>query len=67
MITLPNGQPVDLDMLEIAMEDSDLAHKYFLNLVTGQVVFFSDYLGLSDEEERNACWKTSVGVTTTLP
>lgn len=52
MITLPNGQPVDLDMLEIAMEDSDLAHKYFLNLVTGQVVFFSDYLGLSDEDER---------------
>jgi hypothetical protein len=52
MITLPNGQSVDLDMLEIAMEDSDLAHKYFLNLVTGQVVFFSDYLGLSDEDER---------------
>jgi Uncharacterised protein family (UPF0158) len=39
-------------MLETAMEDSDLANRYFLNLVTGQVAFFSDYLGLSDEDER---------------
>jgi len=52
MITLPNGKSIDLDMLETAMEDSDLAHRYFLNLVSGEVVFFSDYLGLSDEEER---------------
>jgi hypothetical protein len=52
MITLPNGKPIDLDMLETAMEDSDLANRYFLNLVTGEVVFFSDYLGLSDEDER---------------
>ena len=52
MNTLPNGKPIDLDMLETAMEDSDLANSYFLNLVTGEVVFFSDYLGLSDEEER---------------
>ena len=34
------------------MEDSDLANRYFLNLVTGEVVFLSDYLGLSDEDER---------------
>src|SRR5256712_12725415 len=52
MIRLPNGKSIDLDMLETAMEDSDLANRYFLNLVTGQVVFFSDYLGLSDEDER---------------
>ena len=52
MITLPNGKPIDLDMLETAMEDSDLANRYFLNLVTGEVVFFSDYLGMSDEDER---------------
>ena len=52
MITLPNGKSVDLDMLETAMEDSDLANRYFLNLVSGEVVFFSDYLGLSDEDER---------------
>ena len=52
MNTLRNGNPIDLDMLEAAMEDSDLAHRYFLNLVTGKVVFFSDYLGLSEEDER---------------
>jgi Uncharacterised protein family (UPF0158) len=52
MVTLPNGKSVDLDMLETAMEDSDLANRYFLNLVTGEVVFFSDSLGLSDEDER---------------
>ncbi len=52
MMTLPNGNSIDLDMLEVAMEDADLANRYFLNLVTGEVVFFSDYLGLSDEEER---------------
>ncbi len=52
MITLPNGKPIDLDMLETAMEDADLATWYFSNLVTGEVIFFSDYLGLSDEDER---------------
>jgi len=52
MITLPNGKPIDLDMLETAMEDADLANRYFLNLLTGEVLFFSDYLGLSDEDER---------------
>jgi Uncharacterised protein family (UPF0158) len=52
MITLPNGKTIDLDMLETALEDADLAHRYFLNLVTGEVVFFSDYLGPSDEDER---------------
>jgi Uncharacterised protein family (UPF0158) len=52
MIRLPNGKSIDLDMLETAMEDSDLANRYFLNLVSGEVVFFSDYLGLSDEDDR---------------
>jgi hypothetical protein len=51
MITLPNGNSIDLDMLETAMDDSDLAHRYFLNLVSGEVVSFSDYLGLSEEDE----------------
>ena len=51
MATLPNGKPINMDMLETAMEDSDLANTYFLNLVTGEVVFFSNYLGLSDEDE----------------
>ncbi|MGI9056956.1 MAG: hypothetical protein ACR2H5_00060 [Ktedonobacteraceae bacterium] len=52
MNTLPNGKSIDMDMLETAMEDSDLANRYFLNLLTGEVVFFSDYLGLPDEDER---------------
>ena len=52
MIRLPNGKSIDLDILETAMEDSDLGNRYFLNLVTGEVVFFSDDLGLSDEDER---------------
>ena len=52
MTTLPNGKSIDMDMLEIAMEDSDLTNRYFLNLATGEVVFFSDDLGLSDEDER---------------
>jgi len=52
MNTFPNGKSIDLDMLETAMEDSDLANRYFLNLLTGEVVFFSDSLGLSDEDER---------------
>jgi uncharacterized protein UPF0158 len=52
MITLPNGNSIDLDILEIAMDDSDPAYRYFLNLVTGEVVFLSDDLGPSDEHER---------------
>ena len=52
MITLSNGKSIDLDMLETAMEDSDLANRYFLNLVTGKVVFFSEYVGLSNEDEQ---------------
>jgi hypothetical protein len=41
-----------MDMLEAAMEDSDLTNRYFLNLVTGKVVFFSEYVGLSNEDEQ---------------
>ncbi len=52
MATLPNGKPIDMDMLEVAMEDSDLTNRYFLNLVTGKVVFFSEYVGLSNEDEQ---------------
>jgi len=52
MDTEENQEPSLRDQLETAMEDSDLANRYFLNLVTGEVVFLSDYLGLSDEDER---------------
>lgn len=51
MATLPNGKPIDMDMLEAAMEDSDLTNRYFLNLITGQVVFFLEDVGLSNEDE----------------
>jgi hypothetical protein len=52
MLALPNGTPLDLDSLTMAMEDADLAHRYFLNLVTGEIAFFSDYAGLSEEDEQ---------------
>ena len=52
MNTLPNGNPIELDMLETAMEDSDLSNRYYLNLVSGKVVFFSYDLDLSEEDER---------------
>ncbi|HEY6407849.1 MAG TPA: UPF0158 family protein, partial [Ktedonobacteraceae bacterium] len=52
MATLPHGKPIDMDMLEAAMEDSDLTNRYFLNLVTGNVVFFSADVGLSNKEEQ---------------
>jgi hypothetical protein len=54
MTILPSGKPIDMQMLEVAMEDADLAHRYFLNLVTGEVVFLSDYLDLSEEERLSA-------------
>src|SRR5258708_39903282 len=49
---LPNGKSIDQDILETAMEDSDLGNRYFVNLVKGEAVFFSDDLGLADEDER---------------
>ena len=52
MHTLPNGTSIDVDMLETAMEDADLTHQSFLNVVTGEVVFMSEYFGPSDENER---------------
>jgi hypothetical protein len=42
MATLPNGKPIDMDMLETAMEDWDLANKYLLNVVTGKGLFFDE-------------------------
>jgi len=33
----------DLDMLETALEDADLANRYCLHLVTGEVAFFSEH------------------------
>ena len=39
-------------MLETTMEDSDVSNRYCLNVVSGEVLFFSDDFGLSDEDER---------------
>jgi hypothetical protein len=51
MATLPDGKPIDMEMLEVAMEDGDLTHTYFLNTFTGEVVFLSEY-GDPDEQEK---------------
>ena len=40
MVILPNGKPIDEDMVEVAMEDSNLANRYYLNTQTGEVIFF---------------------------
>ncbi|MGH2481697.1 MAG: UPF0158 family protein, partial [Ktedonobacteraceae bacterium] len=53
MATLPNGNPIDMDMLEVAMEDANLINTYFLNAFTGEVVFLSEYDD-PDEQERLA-------------
>jgi hypothetical protein len=46
MYILPNGKPIDLDMLELAMQDSDLSSSDYLSLQTGEII------SLSDLEER---------------
>jgi Uncharacterised protein family (UPF0158) len=51
LYTLPNGKSIDIDQLALAMEDSDLGNSYFLNLSTGELAFFSDFLGLTEEDE----------------
>lgn len=51
MATLPNGKPIDMEMLEVAMEDGDLAHTSFLNTLTGEVVFSSDYDDIDEQEK----------------
>jgi hypothetical protein len=51
MATLPNGKPIDMEMLEVAMEDGDLAYTYFMNTLTGEVVFSSDYDDIEEQEK----------------
>ncbi|HEY1353180.1 MAG TPA: UPF0158 family protein [Ktedonobacteraceae bacterium] len=50
MTTLPDGRPIDGDALKEAMEDADLAHRYFLHLTTDEVRFISEYSGLSAQD-----------------
>ncbi len=49
--TLPNGKPLDKEMVEMAMEDSDLSHSYFLDTQTGEVIALSDYDDFTEERE----------------
>jgi hypothetical protein len=57
MFILPNGKHIDKDMVELAMEASNLANAYYLNTRTGEVVCLSDFDDGSDERENS--WKKS--------
>ncbi|HTK09999.1 MAG TPA: UPF0158 family protein [Ktedonobacteraceae bacterium] len=50
---LPNGNPIDTETLELALEDASLENSYFLNTETGEVVFFSmdGYSEVTEETE----------------
>jgi hypothetical protein len=52
MFKLSNGKPIDVDMIEQAMQDSDLCNSYYLNTQTGEVDFLSDYLDTMEEREK---------------
>src|SRR5260370_33395697 len=52
MFKLPNGKLIDKDMVEVAMEDSNLANSYYLNTLTGEVVFLSDFTDTADAIEK---------------
>jgi hypothetical protein len=54
MFTLPNGKPIDSDMIEIAMEDGDLGNSYYLNTQTGEVTFLSAFADTMEEDEKRA-------------
>ena len=51
MFKLPNGKPIDKDMVEAAMEDASLENAYYLNLQTGEVIFFSEWVDESEEQQ----------------
>ncbi len=52
MFKLLNGKPIDVDMIEQAMQDSDLCNSYYLNTQTGEVEFLSDYLDTMEKREK---------------
>ena len=47
---LPNDEPIDVDMLALAMQDPDPDHVYLLNLQTGKVDISSDDAKTSGKE-----------------
>lgn len=40
---------IDMDELRSAIEDNSYEHEYYLDLVTGEIIYFSEYV---DDEER---------------
>ena len=52
MFRLPNGKPIDIDMLELAMEDGNLENSYYLNTLTGEVVFLSEFTETAEERDK---------------
>jgi hypothetical protein len=49
---LLNGKPIDEDMVAEAMDDGEIAHSYFLNTETGEVIFLSEFSLSTDEWEQ---------------
>ncbi len=49
---LPNGKPIDEDMVAEAMDDGDILHSHFLNTETGEVIFLSEFSLSTDEWEQ---------------
>ncbi len=52
MFKLPNGKPIDIDMVELALEDGNLENSYCLNIQTGEVTFLSELTDTADEREK---------------
>ena len=51
MFKLPNGKPLDEEMVEMAMEDASAEYEYYLNMQSGEVVSFSMFDDSLDEGE----------------
>lgn len=51
-ITLPNGVPIDAEMVFMGMNDTDLTNYYFLDIQTGEVIFFNEFDGAESEKQK---------------
>ena len=43
MLTLPNGKPIDEDLVELALQDATGENAYYMNMRTGEVVCVSAF------------------------
>lgn len=50
MFKLQNGKTIDIDIIMLGLQDSDLANSYFLDTQTGEVEFLSDH---TDDKKEN--------------